>query len=165
MKKSMLFLVLTIVFLSSCEQDEICVEPTTPRLIIRFYDAENPESRKSVPFLGVKVEGQESFYVDSGISNSPDSIVVPLQVVNDFTKIELVRFANDENPDNNESDFIDVNYQRQEEFVSESCGFRTIYIGVQFQEEPNNSWIQSIQPITDLENIENENRHHLKVYH
>jgi hypothetical protein len=40
----------------SCEKDDICLEGTqgTPRLIIKFYDAENPEVLKTVSGLQVR---------------------------------------------------------------------------------------------------------------
>ena len=53
MKKPILFLLLIVVFISSCEKDDFCIEPVTPNLIIRFYDADNPTEFKSVSELYV----------------------------------------------------------------------------------------------------------------
>jgi hypothetical protein len=134
-------------------------------LIIRFYDIDNPENKKSVPFLGLKVDGQEDFYLDGGIAQTTDSVVVPLEVVNNFTKIKLIRFGTDPIEDNDEEDEIELTYGREEEFVSQSCGFRIIYNNVKITNSPNNTWIKEVDPISDSLNITDERRHHIKIYH
>ncbi|MGB5244573.1 MAG: DUF6452 family protein [Lutimonas sp.] len=160
-----IFLIALAILLFSCENDDICVEPNTPRLIIRFYDIDNPDNTKAVPFLGVKLDGQEAYYVDSGISQSPDSITIPLEVVKDLTKIKLVKLGQDPVEDNDEEDEIELTYGRSEEFVSQSCGFRVIYNNVKSTNSPNNTWIKEIAPISDSLNITDERRHHIKIYH
>ncbi|MFD1315450.1 DUF6452 family protein [Namhaeicola litoreus] len=162
--KRILLLALACLFFS-CENDDICVEPNTPRLIIRFYDIDNPESKKAVPFLGIKVDGQEDFYVDSGISQSPDSVVVPLEVVKDLTTIKLIKFGTDALEENDEEDEIELSYGRDEEFVSQSCGFRIIYTNVKSSNSANNTWVKQVEPISDSLNIIDESKHHIKIYH
>ena len=56
MKK--LFIILIASFITyNCESDDICPESTltTPRMIITFYDVNNPEERKNVESLGVYI--------------------------------------------------------------------------------------------------------------
>ncbi|MFC0604851.1 DUF6452 family protein [Winogradskyella pulchriflava] len=50
---------IVLVTLQNCERDDICAESTTTtsRLIIEFYDTDNPEELKSVPNLTVYGEG------------------------------------------------------------------------------------------------------------
>ena len=45
-------LLLTLLY---CESDDICPEttPTTPRIIITFYDINNPDEKKTVESLAV----------------------------------------------------------------------------------------------------------------
>jgi len=45
-----LFLFLIILTIYNCESDDICPESTltTPRLIVTFYDIDNPEERKNI---------------------------------------------------------------------------------------------------------------------
>jgi hypothetical protein len=43
MKKYITFFIILISLLVSCEKDDICLEETTPKLIIRFYDIEDIE--------------------------------------------------------------------------------------------------------------------------
>ncbi len=163
--KYLLFLVL-IFFIASCEKDDICLEENTPRLVIRFYDYDNPGMFKKVPNLAVRIEGQKEYYVVEGISNTTDSIVVPLEVVKDLTKIELVLNGIDTDTENDNSDFMDVNYLRIEEFVSRSCGYRIIYEDTKFDlKSDTENWIKDIIAVGGPLNITNEKSRHVKIYH
>lgn len=159
------FFFLLITVWCGCERDEICVEENTPRLIIKFYDKDDLTETKSVPFLAVRVVGAEDFYYDPGNLQSPDSIIVPLDVTKDKTIIELVMNGTNLNPDDNESNFIEINYERQDEFISQSCGFKTVYNNVVFTLDQSKSWISSIEAANIPQNIIDEKRRHLKVYH
>jgi hypothetical protein len=159
------FLALLVTMWYGCERDEICIGENTPRLIIKFYDKNTPSKTKAVPFLAVRVAGQEDFYYDLGNKQSPDSIIVPLEVTKDKTIIELVLNATDIDPDNNESNFIEIVSERQDVFVSESCGFKTVYNNVAFSLDQTKSWISYIEAANIPQNIVDEKRRHLKVYH
>ena len=50
-------ILLLVLMQLSCERDEICLEDITPKLIIRFYNENNPNEFKSVPLLKVNIEG------------------------------------------------------------------------------------------------------------
>jgi Family of unknown function (DUF6452) len=157
------FLLITVWY--GCERDEICVKENTPRLIIKFYDKDDPTKTKSVPNLGVRVVGEEDFYSDPGNLKSPDSIVVPLEVTKDKTIIELVMNGTDLDPDNDESNFIEINSERQDEFISQSCGFKTVYNNVVFTLDQSKSWISYLEAANIPQSIIDEKRRHLKVYH
>ena len=66
MKPSMrsVFLTLAVLFSLSCERDDICIDEITPKLIIRFYDFENPELFKDVANLKVNIEGADGDYIN-----------------------------------------------------------------------------------------------------
>ena len=53
-----LILIVSIIFLTGCEKDDICPESTqtTPQLIITFYDATAVEQSKTVESLAVYAE-------------------------------------------------------------------------------------------------------------
>lgn len=78
--KNIKFVVLLIaVSLINCERDDICAftTSTTPRLIIEFYDTDEPDDLKNVPRLTVYGEGM--FTDIDGITTEPieasDSII------------------------------------------------------------------------------------------
>ena len=53
MKKYYLFLSLIALLISSCEKDDFCIEPITPNMIVRFYNATNIAETKAVTDLTV----------------------------------------------------------------------------------------------------------------
>ena len=53
MKNYYFFLLLITLLVSSCEKDDFCIDPITPNMIIRFYDATNPLETKAVTDLSV----------------------------------------------------------------------------------------------------------------
>ena len=76
MKKYIFHIFILLVAFSSCEKDDICLEATTPMLVIRFYDINNPENVKSVNSLTVWAINKDSIYENKAI----DSIVIPLNL-------------------------------------------------------------------------------------
>ena len=76
MKKYFLFLSLIALLISSCEKDDFCIEPITPNMIIRFYNATNISETKAVTDLTVNPNDLDSIYTNVSI----DSIVIPLDV-------------------------------------------------------------------------------------
>ncbi|NRD22589.1 hypothetical protein HNV10_05015 [Winogradskyella litoriviva] len=78
--KNIKFIILFIaISLINCERDDICAytTSTTPRLIIGFYDTDNPDDLKDVPKLTVYGEG--IFTDENGVTTPPtessDSII------------------------------------------------------------------------------------------
>ena len=76
MKKYYLLISLIALFVSSCEKDDFCIEPVTPNMIIRFYNATNITQTKAVTELSVYPEGFDELYSNENL----DSILIPLDV-------------------------------------------------------------------------------------
>ena len=177
MKKIFYFLLLFTFGLSSCEKDDICDgnTPTTPRLILSFYDITNPSIRKSVTRLKVIGEGltdgivfnkngiDEEKYLTSG-----DSIAIPLKTDEDTATFTFILNSGSVNTALTNTDKIKFNYTRQNVFVSRACGFKTIYklnIQTPFEKTDSGSdglWLQEVQ--VQNPNIEFENETHVKIY-
>lgn len=151
MKKYLIALITIVFFITSCEKDDICIDPTTPNLIIRFYDNDNPLDYKSVAHLTVWAEGNDPLqnYVDV----SKDSIALPLNFSEDFTVYHLS--ANDVD------DTITINYTKNEIFISRSCGYKYNFGNLNLTNISNN-WILNTQ-ITN-QTIQNETEH-IKILH
>lgn len=149
MKKRFLLLVCVLLIGFACEKDDICVEDITPKLIVRFYDANDPTTTKDVNSLNVWVTGKDTI-----ISNQTlDSIAIPLdvnalQTVYNFRSESLV-------------DILTINYTVNEVYVSRSCGFIANYDGLNVGNTGN--WIQSVQVISTT--IDNENEAHVEIRH
>ena len=155
-----LFLLIVFLFITSCEKDDICIDPTTPHLIIRFYDKDDTSKVKKVTNLKIAVKNSFDDIVEIGATRTIDSIALPLNVDIDITKIYLTKNVNDTSP--GIEDVFNVNYSRDEVFVSRSCGYKTVYNNVNAT-DLTNDWIQNIS-FTFTE-IKNENQAHLNIFH
>lgn len=184
MRLQKLFILFIALISISCERDDICAEatPTTPRLIIRFYDINNPETLKQVRQL--VVDGLN--IINAPNSDSPivartdtDSINLPLQF-REENEDTTTRFRlklnsdfdnNDDSTINSNSDVITVKYTPEFIYVSRACGYKSIFNlddAVPFfrDGEPQgdaNTWIRSFEIVNQT--IDNENEAHNKIYH
>ena len=91
MKKiSALLLLLIFIIIPSCEKDDICAEttPTTPKLILRFYDITSQDDTKNVTDLRVTGFDENNEEVDISNLNivTTDSINLPLRTDANVTK-------------------------------------------------------------------------------
>ncbi|WP_428228862.1 DUF6452 family protein [Flavobacterium sp.] len=183
MKKIISLLLVFSFGLSSCEKDDICDAntPTTPRLVISFYDITAPSTLKNV--TNVKVIGKDQpqgiVFNKSGDSitkylTSASTISVPLKTDEDTVTYSFIFDANNPNPAAINTDVIKFNYTRQNVYVSRACGFKTTFvlnplstttpISTPFEQtDPNNDglWMQRV--IVLQSNVESENETHIKV--
>ncbi|MEN2412714.1 DUF6452 family protein [Flavobacterium mesophilum] len=182
MKKIVSVLLLFTFGLSSCEKDDICDPntPTTPRLVIEFYDANN--QLKPVTNLKVIGEGMpegiifnenatgEAKYLTNG-----SKISIPLKTDADSTTYTFILDSGNENPAAVNTDQVRFNYSRQNLYVSRACGFKTIFkldplsdgppLSRPFVKEDTDSkgfWMTQIY-VNDY-NIELENEVHIKIF-
>lgn len=163
MKKILFLLLITITF-SGCEKDDICIDETTPRLILEFYDISNPSNLKNVVNLKIKGVGQTD---DLGTYNAVSKIELPLDITQDTTQYSLI--LNSTSSTGANEDFLQFNYVRQNVFVSRACGYKTVFelnafpTGVIKTDAatPDGFWIQDINILTT--NIETENETHIKI--
>lgn len=126
MKKLILIPVVALLafFSWNCEKDDICSEstPTTPRLVIQFYDINDPTTAKNVTSLLVAGTGaDETLGTFSGVSK----ILLPLRISDDQTQYTFTLNSNNTSLDN--TDVLTFNYTREQVFVSRACGYKTIF--------------------------------------
>jgi hypothetical protein len=164
--KRILWIVVVSLFFHSCEKDDICTPetPTTPKIIIEFYDSENTSVLKQVANLQVRGEGLNSVLNFNFVSK----IELPLKTNEDKTLYEFTINSTSESPLKN-VDFIEIKYTRRDIYISRACGFKT-YFSLNLFEPIENSnppfdsilWIEQIGVIKN--NIENEEDVHVKMY-
>ncbi len=179
MKKVFLLLTLFLsVFFSSCEKDDICDANTitTPRLVLSFYDINNPSVLKSVTQLKVIGEGMtqgiifnptatgEAKYITNGTTVS-----IPLRTDQDVTTYHFIFNSGNTNTALTFTDQLQINYTRTNIFVSRACGYKTNFTlkatnPIVHKAVPSTTakWIQYIS--VEKTNIENENETHLKIF-
>lgn len=150
MKKYITILLVSFVAILSCEKDDICLEETTPNLIIRFYDNDLQTEFKQVSGLTVWADGMDTIYLNQTL----DSIVIPLDLTKDNT---LYKFSANEIEDE-----INFTYSRNDIYVSRSCGYKTIFENIQIDSNTSN-WIQNISINNSI--IDNETSAHISIFH
>lgn len=171
MKKLIGSIILFVIIASnliSCEKDDICADttPTTPNMVVAFYQNDNRSSYSRVTNLMYFEVGSE----DTIKVGSVDSTRVPLRVNAASTKWGFVYHrVRSNNQIDTLVDYLEFKYTSWQTYVSRACGFKT-----QFLLEPNNppgnnpvlttedGWIKGVQIVKD--SITDENQAHVKVY-
>ena len=170
----LLYSLILILLIFSCESDDICAESTnsTPRLIITFYDAENIETRKDVENLAIYAikDGQLTLINEiNGITT--DSINIPLRNDQSVSNFKFYKdFSLVENIPGGIVDHLYVEYEMYQIFISKACGFINNYNLLNFlpydpfeNPSPPVNWISGYNIENNL--IENENQSHVKIFH
>ena len=121
---------------SSCEPDDICDPntPTTPRMLIQFFDNRNSSVQKNVTNLKVIGEGMTEGVIlnpdatdDSKYLANGNSILLPLKTDADVVRYEFILNYGHRNPLVVNKDILEFRYTRENIYVSRACGFKTIF--------------------------------------
>ena len=161
-----MILLVAISFIVGCERDEICLEEISPKLIIRFYDYKNPSFPKQVLNLQVQIEGIDGEYTNETIKTLTDSIALPIMVTENRTVYTLTLLANELEETEDNADKLEISYTMEDEFVSRSCGYRSLYYGAEgILEDDGDNWIKLIETADSPQDIINETSAHVKIYH
>jgi hypothetical protein len=162
--KQLFLLLLLSVFFSGCEKDDICDAntPTTPKIVIEFYDIANPTTLKNVTNLGVIAPGFTNGFGFTAISK----IKVPLKTFQDTSILHFIQNGSIDPTTDDNLDEITFNYSRKTVYVSRACGYKTLFTlnttnPITVTPDSNN-WIQNV--IVSQPNIENEDETHIKIY-
>ncbi|WP_394759680.1 DUF6452 family protein [Flavobacterium sp.] len=148
-----------------CEKDDICEDgtPTTPRIVVEFYDNLNPTVKKTVTNLGIVADGMTTGILYNGVS----TIEVPLQTTADITKYSFIYDSQNVDFLLRNEDKITLNYTRTDVFISRACGYKTVF---SLLDNPNgivktidtDNWIKEI--VIQQYNILNEDEVHVKIF-
>ena len=164
-------------YLIACEKDDICPEdtPTTPSLIIEFYDKDNRTELKNVINFKYFAEGSTDTIpvTEPGVNTSFNRIEVPLRVDADVTKWGFIYSEQVTGGFITNTDFMEFRYDRNETYVSRACGYRTTFTllpntpespnpVLSDAPEPDNLWIEDFD--VETTNIQNEDEVHIKIY-
>lgn len=161
-------ILMVLISLMGCQRDDICPESaeTTPLLIIRFYDFEEPTQTRSPQNLVIRANDTQTNYGRF----SQDSIAIPLRTDRDITtylfKLNTpLDNDNQEQENNANTDTIIFSYGREEAYINRACAYKIQYLGlnVQLEEESGGeNWIQDIQ--IERTNVEDQNQAHVSIY-
>lgn len=153
--------------MAACQKDDICPEttPTTPLLIIRFYDFDNPSELKPAPRLNLIAEGRTDSLFTA--EETTDSIAIPLKTFQNSTQYQFIINVDEEGEEDipANSDVVNFFYATNEVYVSQACGFKTEYLDLQANRvsEPDGNWIKDIEVEKTI--IDNETSAHISILH
>ena len=165
-----LFLFLIILTIYNCESDDICPESTltTPRLIVTFYDVDNPEERKNIESLGVYIVKNNELMLISEINGiNTDSIAIPLrddESISNFKFCKYLTVIPSGLPNH-----VYFDYEINETFISRACGFINNYnLSIALPYDPLDTpgptnWISELIILNN--SVTNENQSHVKILH
>lgn len=170
-----LLLLFLLIIIPSCEKDDICAEttPTTPKLILRFFDIASQDDTKDA--TGLRVTGLDQNNEEVEISNlnivTTDSINLPLRTDANTTKFTfhkdyeaITNTEGDTISIEGNPDIVTINYEREDIYVSRACGFKTIFNIISFSvEDDGDKWILNSEIINSI--VENEFTAHVKILH
>lgn len=174
---AMVVIALAICTTISCERDDICPEstPTTPRLIIDFYDVSIQENSKNVFGLVAVGVGNDNVLDGYAIVNT-NNIILPLKTDSTATQYIIYKeytYDDNDTPDDETDDVIGgnpdvitINYSTELVFVSRACGYKTIFNNVTISiEDDGDNWILSRESINDNQSVEDETATHFNLFH
>lgn len=186
----LLAVLLLMICFQGCQRDDICPESTdtTPFLIIRFYENEDPFDPQAPQNLSIREVGRtyEEDSLNSYVSirsgqdetiryfqYSRDSLAIPLRTDSDITSLEFTVYTEDipvegqqptqqEQPEN--TDIITFTYGRQEEYLNRACAYKVNYVGLKIDQDAgeDGAWIQDIQ--IEQVNIEDQTNAHVSIF-
>lgn len=178
MKKIIAFLLILGFASSSCEPDDICDPntPTTPRMLIKFYDISNSSVQKNVTNLKVIGEGMTNGVVltptatgDAQYVTSGNNILLPLNNEADIVKYTFILNYGNKNPLLINSDNLEFKYTSENIYVSRACGFKTNFnldaskpFTLTDSASADGKWIQYM--IVEKNNLANENETIIKIF-
>ncbi|APY06962.1 hypothetical protein BWZ20_01005 [Winogradskyella sp. J14-2] len=173
----------TLLLFQNCERDDICAEstPTTPRLLVEFNDATEPEDLKPVTRLTIYGEGLANNPTDDNTEGTlvynanATTAELPLRIDNEgettISRFILEKDTNlrlDDNDNTNSNiDIIEISYETEFVYVSRACGYKSIFknLQVSFEASDGTTWISSIEINDAIEQVENENVVHVRILH
>ncbi|MCP4978615.1 MAG: hypothetical protein GY931_20910, partial [Maribacter sp.] len=141
---------LGIIFFSACEKDDICVDGSTPLLVVRFYDEADTANTKSVTTLRVVGLGQTSTVNTYADRSTADSLAIPLNPSSPSTTYLLIANSADEDEvEIGNTDTLTIIHETKEVFISRACGFVANYDNLETNLTADGDiWIKDIEIIS-----------------
>lgn len=155
---------------SGCEKDDICAEstPTTPDMIIDFYEFLNPSVEKAFLKLEIiEIGNPENILV----FESTNSIKLPLQTNAEVSTYKFILTYTNINTQVTNEDLLEFRYTTEHIYVSRACGYKANFsLLASDSQHPNPTltdsgedefWIKEL--IVRQPEITNENETHLDI--
>lgn len=178
MKKVFLKIILICfgVLVSGCQRDDLCPASTdtTPLLIIKFFDIEEPEETRSPTNLRVWDTERDTILLDRV---NVDSIMIPLKTFENNTEYAFTLNAREIDEDDDDDDDEDPNtlipntdilrfsYGREQVYVNRACAYKVIYSDLRLNIDAGDDepWIQTYT--IEQTEVEDETNRHISIFY
>lgn len=176
---SIALLFLLTSYLLSCEKDDLCADgtPTTPGLVIDFYQNDNVTLKQTISKLYYKETGSEK--TDTIFNSS--RLILPLRADAQNVKFDIsyVSTPSGQTTPVTSTAQFEVNYTGVQTYISRACGYKTTYTLVPDTQELHNPKVTAISPpppalpwfvqanievITINIETEDDDNPHIKIY-
>lgn len=151
-----LFIITSFIAFNSC-QDEFCLDSTTPNVVIEFYNNTERDSLKEIDLIVWANTTKDTIF--NGTISDTGSLELPLDTQNNSVVYHLSR---QDDLGNGSVEDITINYTTEDQYVSKSCGFKSVFNNVTIS-TTNADWLLDSE--TTTESITNETEAHVKIYH
>ena len=164
-----------IFLFSGCQRDDLCPASTdtTPLLIIKFFDIEEPEETRSPTNLRVWDQERDSILLNRV---NIDSIAIPLKTFEDNTEyaftINAREIDEDEDEDGDDpnilipnTDILRFTYGREQVYVNRACAYKVIYsdLRLNIDSGDDEAWIQNYT--IEQTEVEDETNRHISIFY
>ncbi len=161
---------LILLAISGCEKDDICAEttPTTPSVLIRFFDRLDPIRPNSAGTLKYYELGNPKILTRSG-----SEIKLPLRLdSNETTWVLELTTLNNAGEEDVKRDILTFKYGIETTYLNKACGFINTFNLVdnstanpnpKLNENGQGNWINRFQLMST--NISTEIDEHIKIYY
>jgi hypothetical protein len=162
---------MSFLIIISCEKDDICPDSTqaTPQLVVAFYDALDPQQRKTVESLAVfAIKDSELILIENINGINTDSIAIPLRNDIGVSNFKFIRnYSVEGNIIFGDLNHVYIDYEMTDVFISRACGFITNYsilsLILVLQDYPVVGWIDGYEIVNPI--VTSENQAHVKILH
>jgi len=157
-------LAFSLLILSSCEKDDICIAGDTPKLRIGFYDYNARENAKQ-PIDLVILGMDKSTLLNPMIPSDSNvfEVLIPLNPSQNNTAYYFVQNASLINEVlSGDLEALTFSYSIDPVYISKACGYIANYQELSIDRTIDPNWIKEIS----IENasITDENQIHVKIY-
>lgn len=165
LKKYSILLIGLTLLIASCERDDICAKatPTTPVLVVEFFDRQNPANTKNIYLLVNEVDGDTLAYYEN-----VSTIQLPLRTNASQTRYALTK--NPEDPDIEDqqapnTDILILSYEPNQSFISRACGFKVVFNNLTENVDigSDNRWIDNIN--INVAQVVDADTTHISIFH
>lgn len=167
MRKITVVILGLFLMLASCQSNDICTldNPSTPGIIIKFYDIERPGRTKAVKNLNATEIDADVYYFSEPVSDTV--IRLPLRTDQNTTTWNLFTEKTIGDTIETKHSVLKINYIPEEIYISRACGYSIEFLETEMEllnENSAENWIKALEfPRTNT--IENEREPHLYIFH